>query len=115
MFNKFKKLNLLLLISPELLLVILTNIFFFFKKNLFILFMIISIVVGILYLILFILISKILKSIDEHNVKVLGDNPDKKSLIPLSVRQMSDLVKGRGVKDPDSDYIITMSDIKEVK
>ena len=115
MFNKIKKLNLLLLISPELVLVILTNIFFFFKKNLFIPFMIISIVVGILYLVLFILFSKLMKSIENHNTKVLGENPDNASIISLSPRQMSDLVKGRGIKDPDTDYIITMSDISEVK
>ena len=59
--------------------------------------------------------SIVSRSIEKWNKKVLGKDTDTSALIKLSPAQMQELIKGHGIKDPNSDKIITFSEISEVK
>lgn len=114
MFNKIKKLNLLLFLSPELLAIIVAIISLCLGKHIK-LFLIIAGSLAVIYTAIFIMFFVVSRSIKKWNKKVLGDNTDTSSLIKLNPSQMRELMKGYGIKDPNSDKIITLSEISEVK
>lgn len=114
MFDKIKKLNLLLFLIPELLAIVAAIISFSLGKYIK-LFLIIAGSLSIMYIAIFIMFFVVFWSIKKWNKKVLGENTDTSALIKLSPSQMRELMKGHGIKDPNSDKIITLSDISEVK
>lgn len=114
MFGKIKKLNLLLFLSPELIAIAAAIIFLCLGKHIK-LFLIIAGSLSVIYAAIFVMFFIVSKSIDKWNKKVLGENTDTSALIKLSPAQMRELMKGHGVKDPNSDKIITLSEISEVK
>lgn len=114
MFNKIKKLNLLLFLSPELLAIIAVIISLCLGKHIK-LFLIIAGSLSVIYTTIFIMFFVVSQSIKKWNTKVLGDNTDTSALIKLSPSQMREIMKGYGIKDPNSDKIITLSEISEVK
>ncbi len=114
MFNKIKKLNLLLFLIPELLAIVAAIISLSLGKYIK-LFLIIAGSLSVIYTVIFIIFFIVSKSIEKWNKKVLGENTDTSALIKLSPSQMRELMKGYGVKDPNSDKIITLSEISEVK
>lgn len=114
MFDKIKKLNLLLFLCPELLAIVAAIIFLCLGKHIK-LFLIIAGSLSVIYTAIFIIFSILSKSIEKWNKKVLGENTDTSALIKLSPAQMRELMKGHGIKDPNSGKMITLSEISEVK
>lgn len=114
MFDKIKKLNLLLFLIPELLAIAAVIISFSLGKYVK-LSLIIAGSLSVVYVAIFIMFFVVSRSIKKWNKKVLGDNTDTSALIKLSPSQMRELMKGHGVKDPNSDKMITLSEISEVK
>lgn len=114
MFDKFKKLNLLLFFIPELLVIIAAIISLSLGKYIK-LFLIVAGSLSAIYIAIFTMFFIVSQSIKKWNKKVLGENTDTSALIKLSPSQMRELMKGHGIKDPNSDKIITLSEISEVK
>ena len=114
MFNKIKKFNLFLFLIPELLVIIVTIISISLDKYTKV-FLILAGSLSAVYIVIFIMFSIVSRSIEKWNKKVLGKDTDTSALIKLSPVQMQELMKGRGIKDPNSDKIITLSEISEVK
>lgn len=114
MFDKIKKLNLLLFLIPELLAIAAAIVSLSLGKYIK-LFLIIAGSISVIYIAIFIMFFVVSQSIKKWNKKVLGDNTDTSALIKLSPSQMRELMKGYGIKDPNSDKMITLSDISEVK
>ena len=114
MFDKFKKLNLLLFLIPELLVIIAAIISLSLDKYIK-LFLIIAGVLSIVYIVIFTMFFILSQSIKKWNKKVLGENTDTSALIKLSPTQMRELMKGHGIKDPNSGKMIALSEISEVK
>ena len=114
MFDKIKKLNLLLFLSPELLAIVATIIFLCLGKYIK-LFLIVAGFLSIIYIVIFTMFFIVSQSIKKWNKKVLGENTDTSALIKLSPAQMRELMKGHGIKDPNSGKMITLSEISEVK
>ena len=114
MFNKIKKFNLFLFLIPELLVIIATAISISLDKYTKVL-LILTGLLSAVYIVIFIMFSIVSRSIEKWNKKVLGKDTDTSALINLSPAQMQELIKGHGIKDPNSDKIITFSEISEVK
>lgn len=114
MFNKIKKFNLFLFLIPELLVIIAATISISLDKYTKV-FLILAGLLSAIYIVIFIMLSIVFRSIEKWNKKVLGKDTDTSALIKLSPVQMQELMKGRGIKDPNSDKIITLSEISEVK
>lgn len=114
MFGKIKKLNLLLFLVPELLAIAAVIISLSLGKYIK-LFLIIAGSLSVIYTAIFIMFFVVSQSIKKWNKKVLGDNTDTSALIKLSPTQMRELMKGHGIKDPNSNKMITLSEISEVK
>lgn len=114
MFNKIKKFNLFLFLIPELLVIIAAAISISLDKYTKV-FLILAGLLSVIYIVIFIMFSIVFRSIEKWNKKVLGKDTDTSALIKLSPVQMQELMKGHEVKDPNSDKIITFSEISEVK
>ena len=114
MFNKIKKFNLFLFLIPELLVIIAATISISLDKYTKV-FLILAGLLSAVYIVIFIMFSIVSRSIEKWNKKVLGKDIDTSALIKLSPAQMQELIKGHGIKDPNSDKIITFSEISEVK
>lgn len=114
MFNKIKKFNLFLFLIPELLVIIAAAISISLDKYTKVFLILIGLLTTI-YIAIFIMFSIVFRSIEKWNKKVLGKDTDTSALIKLSPTQMWELMRGHGVKDPNSDKIITFSEISEVK
>lgn len=114
MFNKIKKFNLFLFLIPELLVIIAATISISLDKYTKV-FLILAGFLSAIYIAIFIMFFVVSRSIEKWNKKVLGKDTDTSALIKLSPVQMQELMKGHGIKDPNSDKIITLSEISEVK
>ena len=114
MFNGIKKFNLFLFLIPELLVIIAAIISISLDKYTKV-FLILTGLLSAVYIVIFIMFSIVSRSIEKWNKKVLGKDTDTSALIKLSPAQMQELIKGHGIKDPNSDKIITFSEISEVK
>lgn len=114
MFDKIKKLNLLLFLIPELLAIIAVFISLTLDRYTKV-FLILAGFLSAIYIAIFIMFFVVFKSIEKWNKKVLGKDTDTSALIKLSPDQMRELMKGHDIKDPNSDKIITFSEISEVK
>ena len=114
MFNGIKKFNLFLFLIPELLVIIAAIISISLDKYTKV-FLILAGSLSVVYIVIFIMFSIVSRSIEKWNKKVLGKDTDTSALIKLSPAQMQELIKGHGIKDPNSDKIITFSEISEVK
>ena len=114
MFNGIKKFNLFLFLIPELLVIIAAIISISLDKYTKV-FLILAGLLSAVYIVIFIMFSIVSRSIEKWNKKVLGKDTDTSALIKLSPAQMQELIKGHGIKDPNSDKIITFSEISEVK
>ena len=114
MFNGIKKFNLFLFLIPELLVIIAAIISISLDKYTKV-FLILAGSLSAVYIVIFIIFSIVSRSIEKWNKKVLGKDTDTSALIKLSPAQMQELIKGHGIKDPNSDKIITFSEISEVK
>ena len=114
MSNKIRKLNLAIFLLPEVLSFILIIAFLFLKKNV----TVIAIIIGIetlFYIVFFIGFFKVMPLVDKYNKKVLGENPDNSLLVSVSPFQMMSLIKKEAIVDPNSEKVISISDISEVK
>ena len=114
MFNGIKKFNLFLFLIPELLVIIAAIISISLGKDTKV-FLILAGSLSAVYIVIFTIFSIVSRSIEKWNKKVLGKDTDTSALIKLSPAQMQELIKGHGIKDPNSDKIITFSEISEVK
>ena len=114
MFNGIKKFNLFLFLIPELLVIIAAIISISLDKYTKV-FLILAGSLSAVYIVIFIMFSIVSRSIEKWNKKVLGKDTDTSALIKLSPAQMQELIKGHGIKDPNSDKIITFSEISDVK
>ena len=114
MFNGIKKFNLFLFLIPELLVIIAAIISISLDKYTKV-FLILAGSLSVVYIVIFIMFSIVSRSIEKWNKKVLGKDTDTSALIKLSPAQMQELIKGHGIKDPNSDKIITFSEISEVQ
>ena len=114
MFSEIKKFNLFLFLIPELLVIIVTIISISLDKYTKV-FLILAGSLSAVYIVIFIMFSIVSRSIEKWNKKVLGENTDTSALIKLSPAQMRELMKGHGIKDPNSGKMITLSEISEVK
>ena len=114
MFNGIKKFNLFLFLIPELLVIIAAIISISLDKYTKV-FLILAGSLSAVYIVIFIMFSIVSRSIETWHKKVLGKDTDTSALLKLSPAQMQELIKGHGIKDPNSDKIITFSEISEVK
>ena len=114
MLNGIKKFNLFLFLIPEQLVIIAAMISISLDKYTKV-FLILAGSLSAVYIVIFIMFSIVSRSIEKWNKKVLGKDTDTSALIKLSPAQMQELIKGHGIKDPNSDKIITFSEISEVK
>lgn len=117
MFKNIKSSSLIRILIPEVILSI--GLIFFYVNSIKNKWAILVFLMWFIYsagvVVLLGLLDKFTKQIDSFNAKLAEEaKAAGTTLIKLDPSQLKDLKKGFGIKDPNSDNIITMSDISEV-